>query len=354
MTERFLLYGATGYTGKMVAQAAVVRGIEPVLCGRDERKLRSLAEVLQLEHRVARLDDRHQIDSLLSGAEVVLNCAGPFTSSARLLADACIRTHTHYLDVTGELHVFESLAKCDAAARLNNVMLMPGVGFAIVPSDCLAAYVTSKLRGVQSLHIGVTRSSLMSRGSFRTLLEQVQTQVYVRRNGRIVTTPLGSLQRRFDFGQGQSNSLAVSWPDIYTAFYATGVENITAYIEASPIEQGMYLLGSALSPLVNTLPVQVALHACSSLLSEGPEVDADHENTLAIVVEAEDRQGRRVSARLRTPNGYQLTVETALAVVQHVQRGELQAGFQTPARVYGPNFILGVEGVVREDLGAEP
>ena len=337
-----------------MARLAVARGLRPILAGRNEKKLQALADPLQLEYRVARLDDRVQLDQALADIDVVVNIAGPFATTVHFMLAACLRTRTHYLDVTGEIDVFEAVSRYDAEARQQGVMLMPGVGFAVVPSDCLAAYVTQKLPNAQSLKIGITRAAALSRGSMKTILALASNTTMIRRNGRLVSIPLGSLVHDFDYGRGVRPSLAVSWPDVFTAFYTTGVPNIEAYFEANSIERGVYQLGGMLSPVLRAAPAQVFLRTLADLLPEvllerTPTEDRQTA-TLSIVVEAKDGAGKRCVARLRTPDGYTLSVDSALAVVKKVLGGVYEVGFQSPARVYGAEFILDMNGVEREDL----
>ena len=128
----WLIYGANGYTGTLIAQEAVSRGLRPVLAGRSQA-VAEMATRLGLPHRVLGLDDAAAVREGLAGMTAVLHCAGPFAHTYRAVADACLAGHVHYLDVTGETGVFEGLAALDAAARAATVMLLPGVGFDVVP-----------------------------------------------------------------------------------------------------------------------------------------------------------------------------------------------------------------------------
>src|SRR5215510_2343459 len=170
MSGRFMIYGAAGYTGKLAAHMAEMQGLRPILAGRNEEKLRLVAEPLGFEYRVASLDEAKQLDEILHDIDVVLNMAGPFSVTASPLADACLRTGTHYLDIAGELAVFEALYNRDREARSREVMLMPGVGFIVVASDCLALHVAKQLPNVHLLRLGISRTNVLSRGSIKTIL----------------------------------------------------------------------------------------------------------------------------------------------------------------------------------------
>ncbi len=350
MTAQLMIYGATGYTGRLVARMAKAQRLRPLLAGRNAEALKTMADTLGFEYRVLCLDEETQLIDTLREVSVVLNIAGPFAAIARPLVEACLQAGVHYLDVTGELDVFIDLSRRDAEAKAARIMLMPGVGHVIVPSDCLAAHVTQRLPEAQSLYLAISRPEFISRGSVKTMISLMSNDVYVRRNGRLTTVPAGTLQRSFDFGKGEFTGTAVSWPDVFTAFYTTGTPNITVYSETNFIEQILYALGGRLAGLLHDTPWQTFLNAQAELLPEGPSAEARRSGTRTIVAEAVDRLGRRVCSRLRTPEAYTFTGMTALAIIERVLAGEVISGFQTPARVYGADFVLRLPNVVREDL----
>jgi short subunit dehydrogenase-like uncharacterized protein len=349
MRGDLLIYGATGYTGKLLARAAAECDLHPILAGRDAAKLRAVADPLRLRYRVVATGDaRGQLDAL-GDISVLLNAAGPF-STARPWVDACLRTGTHYLDLAGEIAVFGELERRDAEARGKNIMLMPGVGFLVVASDCLAAHVAARLPGAHRLRIGTSRSLLLSRGSLKTMIGLVAGTVTIRRNGALTPVELGAVERELDYGQGPRLSTAMSMPELMTAFHTTGIENIDAYVEVSSLERSALQAAARMAWLVRNPLSQTLLQTQVELLPEGPSPDEAERGGRAVVVEADDRSGRTVCSRLRTPEAYRFTAAAALAIAARVLRGELQPGFQTPARMYGADLVLGIEGVRREDV----
>jgi short subunit dehydrogenase-like uncharacterized protein len=345
-----MLYGATGFSGRLVAELARRRALSPLLAGRDAARLTRVAAELGCAHRVVPLDDAERLTAALRDVDVVLNAAGPFAATARPLLDACLRTATHYLDIAGELPVLAAIARRDGEARASGVMLMPAVGFVVVPSDCLAAHVARRLPGAQHLSLAVSRTDVLSRGSLTTVLEQWSDTVALCRDGVLTAVPSGQLERRFDYGRGPSRSTAVSWGDLVTAPHTTGISNVEVFLEVSPSERAMFRLSSRLGPLLESAPLRRLLRLPVDLLGDGPTVQRRAASGRVIVAEARDAAGRCARARLRTPDAYGLTAAAALAVVERVLNGELYTGFQTPARVYGADFVLTVEGVAREDL----
>ncbi|HSD28720.1 MAG TPA: saccharopine dehydrogenase NADP-binding domain-containing protein, partial [Vicinamibacteria bacterium] len=234
MTGPWLLYGANGYTGELVARRAVARGHRPVLGGRRADAVCALAEELQLERRLFGLDDPARVDDALGGMSVVLHCAGPFSRTAKPMAEACLRTRTHYLDITGEVGVFEELAARDAEARAARVMLLPGCGFEVVPSDCLAVHLKSRLPGARRLALAYAASGGVSRGTARTAIEGLGRGGLVRRGGALSAVPSASKTRRIDFGDGPRAAITLPLGDIVTAWHSTGIPDIEVYFAAPP------------------------------------------------------------------------------------------------------------------------
>jgi len=349
MSEPLLIYGATGYTGRLVAEGALKLGIRPLLAGRNEAKLAAMAQRLGLDYRVVHLGEPQQLDRALRDIRVVLHAAGPFSQTAMPMVEACLRRGVHYLDITAEIRVIEDLARRDADARQRQVMIMPAVGFDVVPSDCLAAHVHRRLRTARRLIIALSGFRSMTRGTAKTLVEGADFGV-VRRDGALSLVPLGTLQRWIDYGDGPRLSLNISWGDVATAYYTTGIPNVETYYEITPMLRTAFFANRYLGWLLRTDLAQVWLKAHVDVLPEGPSDTERDSLEMAIVAEAEDAEGRRVMARLRTPEAYSFTGVTAPAIIQRVLQDDFEPGFQTPARVYGADFVLSFPGVSREDV----
>jgi short subunit dehydrogenase-like uncharacterized protein len=344
----FLIYGATGYTGRLLARAAKERGLHPCLGGRNEARLAGVATGLGLDYRVARLDA--SLEEALRGISVVLNAAGPFSSTHGPLVEACLRAGVHYLDLSGEAVAIERVRGRDAEARRNGVMLMPGVGFDVVPSDCLVSHLARRVRDARRLVIGISGLELISRGSFKSLAEGSGQDILIRRDGELRGIPPGALFRELDFGAGPRQSLALTWADVSTAYYSTGIPDIEVYVEAIPALRMMFLVNRWFGGLLATEAARRWMELAAQALPDGP-TEAQRAGRRGVVfAEVEDGAGRRVGARLSTPEAYGFTCTTALAIVERVLLNDLEPGFQTPARVYGPDFVLSFANVIREDL----
>ncbi len=349
MNDRLVIYGATGYTGKLISKTAAEKGLAPVLAGRDPAKLEAVAGPLSLERRAAALDDPAGLDALLDGAGVVIHVAGPFSATSKPMADACLRAGVHYLDVTGEIDVFETLAARDAEAREKGVMLMPGVGFDVVPTDCLAAHLKERLPEATELRFYISGIGAPSRGTAKTGVEGLKAGTRVRRGGKIVALARAARVTR-DFGDGGRRYLAIGWGDVSTAYRTTGIGDVEVYFEARSQLETLDFLGRNFGWLMGSGPVQRWLKAAVDRQPEGPS-EAQRARSFSVIVgEVKDPAGRVTRARLRTPEGYTLTARTAPAVAERVLAGDARPGFQTPGGLFGPDFILEFEGCEREDL----
>lgn len=347
--DPLLIYGATGYTGRIVVGETLALGLRPVLAGRDEAKLAAMARPLNLEYRAVSLGNPDHLHAALRDIQVVLHAAGPFSETASPMVDACLRSTTHYLDITGEVAVLDQLARRHAEARRRQIMIMPAVGFDVVPSDCLAAHVARRLPGARRLALGVRGMVLITRGSTKTFMEHAGRGILIRRNGAIESVAPGSLKRDFDYGDGPRPGVNVSWGDVVAAYYTTGIPNIEVYFESTPLFRSTEMANRYVGWMLATPAWQVWFKMHADLLPEGPTEDQRAGLEMVIVAEAEDAHGRCVRSRLRTPQAYTFTGVTASAIAHRVLRGDVETGFQTPARVYGADFVLSFPSVSRED-----
>ncbi len=347
----YLLYGANGYTGALIAREVVARGHRPVLAGRNATAVSALARELGLESRAFSVDDAGALRSNLTGMALVLNCAGPFAHTAGPMAEACLQTGTHYLDVTGEIAVFEMMARRDEAARAAGVMLLPGVGFDVVPSDCLAAHLKRRLPTATKLAMGFQMSGGLSRGTATTMTENAHRGGAVRRGGVLTPVPAAWRTRTIDFGRGPVTAMTIPWGDVSTAWYSTGIPDVEVYAAAPLGTRVAARLSRYLGWALGSRPVQRWLKRRIQARAPGPTDEQRARGQSLLWGEVRDERGATVVARIRGPEGYTLTALTALAVVSRVLAGEAPPGFQTPSRAYGADFILEVPGIERADEG---
>ncbi|HYJ45079.1 MAG TPA: saccharopine dehydrogenase NADP-binding domain-containing protein, partial [Pyrinomonadaceae bacterium] len=333
-----------------IAHLACTRGLRPILAGRDRVSVEQLARELNLEHRIFSLEDAAALDAALSAVSAVLHCAGPFSRTSKPMADACLRTKTHYLDITGEAAVIESLAARDREAKEKGVMLLPCVGFDVVPTDCLAAHLKRRLPTATHLALAIQGMGRISRGTATTMIENINRGGLIRRDGKLQGVPAAWKSREIDFGRGPVRATTIPWGDVASAYYTTGIPNIVVYAAIPASLRRMMKLSRAFGWLLGSKPVQKFLKGRIKAQPPGPS-EAERERGKSFVWgEARDDAGKRAVSRLRGPEGYKLTASSAVAIVGHVLAGNISVGFQTPAKAYGADLILEIEGVTREDV----
>ncbi len=332
---RVLLYGATGFSGRLLTPCLLEQGIDVVLAGRNEPRLAAMARRWNLDFRVFSLDDPARIEASLDTIHVVLHAAGPFQRTALPMIAACIRTGTHYLDLAGEWPVFQLAMDQGERAADNGVMLMPGIGFSIVASDCLLAMARTRFPEAVALRLALSATDVMSRGTFRSLMGLTGSTVTVRRNGTPTRLPAGSLSRCFDFGDGLRKAVAVNWPDVFISQVTDGLATVEVYAQADWPVQIAYRAGSSMAPLHRSALGQRLLDVLSQGWPEAPSAAQRQRSSFTLVVEAEDRWRRCRSLRIQTPDGYTVTGATATAIVGRVLQGQVAPGFQSPAHLYG-------------------
>jgi short subunit dehydrogenase-like uncharacterized protein len=345
-----LLYGANGYTGELIAREAVARGLRPTLSGRNAGAVGRLAAELNLPARPASLDDLEGLDAALAGHSVVLHCAGPFQHTFAPMVAACLRRRAHYLDITGEIPVFEALARRDADARTAGIALIPGVGFDVVPTDCLAAHLARRLPGATALTLAFRSTGGLSRGTALTMVEHLGGPGAVRREGRLVPVPPGWKTMRVDFGRGLRLCMTIPWGDVATAYRTTRIPDIEVYTAVTG-GQLLFARGSRwLGPLLASRPVRRLAARLVRRRLTGPSAEVRRQARSVVWGRVRDADGREATARLHGPEGYTLTALAAVRAAERVLAGSVRPGYHTPAAAFGADFVLDLPGVTREDL----
>jgi short subunit dehydrogenase-like uncharacterized protein len=350
MAADFLLYGSYGYTGRLIAERARELGLTPLLAGRDAAALQAQAAELDAPYRAITLDDEPALHAALKETGVVLHAAGPFSRTARPMVKACLRANAHYVDITGEIGVFEMAAQQEVFARMNGVMLLPGAGFDVVPSDCLAAHLKRRLPTATSLTLAFQGVGGASRGTLTTMVENAGRGGAVRRGGRIVPVPAAWKSMEVDFGRGPVTVTTIPWGDVSTAFHSTGIPDVAVYTRVPAKQVRLMRATRRLAWLLDSGPVQRMMKRAIRRGPPGPTPEQRARGVSLLWGKVEDAEGRSAVSRLRTPEGYTLTTRTAVEAVRRVLAGDAPAGFQTPSRAYGADWILEFDGVEREDV----
>lgn len=344
MAAGWLLYGATGYTGELIARAAVSRGLRPILGGRTAERVKRLGAELKVEARAFPVEDTTAVVDGLRDVSLVLNCAGPFSATAARMLQGCFALHANYLDITGEIDVFECAQDHAETARRAGVVVCPGVGFDVVPTDCLAAKLKAALPDATHLALGFESAGIPSRGTAKTMVEGLAGGGRIRTDGQLKNVPLAFRTREIDFGTGIKKAVTIPWGDVSTAAWTTGIGNIETYIplSARAIERMQRL--ERWRRLLATSPAQWWLKHAANRAPPGPSEGARSATRTYVWGEVRNSSGAVRTARVTTANGYTLTMEAALAIVRRVLDAPPAPGYYTPSQIMGADFVTTLPG----------
>ncbi|AGB36545.1 saccharopine dehydrogenase family protein [Natronococcus occultus] len=342
--DSLLVYGSYGYTGRLIAREAVARGGSPTLAGRDHDSVTEQAADLGLEGRVLDLSEGPLEDELRE-FDAVLNCAGPFERTAEPLVLACLESDTDYLDVTGEFPVFERLRQYGETARAAGIGILPGVGFDVVPTDCLAAMLHEELPTADRLRLGIKSDYGFSPGTARTFVELAGQGGVVRRNGRLLTVPAAYRSRKIDFGDGPEHAVTIPMGDVVTAAHTTGIGSIEVYGAVPEWSEPLLSAADSLRWLLERPSIERAATRAIDAFVDGPDGKTLATGSATVWGEVADEDGGRAIGRLSTPNPYALTADAAVSAAERVLEDGLEAGFRTPATAFGAEFVTELAGV---------
>jgi len=342
----WMIYGANGYTGRLVAAEAKRQGLRPVLAGRSAGPIEAMARELALPARVFDLGDVPAAAAALADMAVVAHCAGPFALTSTPMIDACLASRTHYLDITGELDVFLAVQRRHGQAQAAGIVLCPGVGFDVIPTDCLAAVLKAALPDATHLVLAFDARTSLSPGTARTMVDSFRhggRGGRVRRNGLIEEVPLAHRRRRVDFTGGAAMTVAIAWGDLATAYVSTGIPNIEIYARAS---RAVAMAGRALDwarPLLAGAPAQRLLRRLADR-SRGPSEAQRRAGGARFWGEVRNAAGEHRTARLETGNGYRLTVDGTIMAAKYLREHAPETGYTTPSRLMGARCVEKLPG----------
>lgn len=349
--QKFLLYGANGYTAGLIIRFAAAYGLEPIVAGRSEDKIKSIAEANGLEYRIFDVNNLEQTLQNIRDIKIVLHCAGPFKFTAKPMMEACLQAGAHYLDITGEIEVFELAASMKKRAEEANIMLMSGVGFDVVPTDCMALYLKNKMPDATHLKLafGATGGGF-SHGTALTMAEGLGEKSAARIDGKIVPTELGYRAMTVPFDKKSLFCMTIPWGDVSTAYYTTGIPNIETYTATSPKSYKWVKYQRYISWILRTELMRNRLRNKIKSRPAGPK-DSVREKTHSLVWGEVSNGKTTLAATWSGLEGYTFTAHSALLITQKTMNGNWQKGFKTPAMMYGADLAMELAGSVRNDVG---
>ncbi len=344
--NRWMLYGANGYTGRLICEEAVRSGMKPILAGRNQSEIAALAEKYKLDYRIFSLETKEAILPNLEGISVVLHAAGPFVHTAASMMDACLDAGAHYLDITGEMEVFGMADKRTQAAMDKNLMLMPGTGFDVVPTDCMAGLLKQKMPAAKSLELAfVTLGGQISHGTAMSMTEKLGEGGASRKAGKIVKEPIGKEGKEIELDGKKFFVMSIPWGDVFTAWFTTAIPDIRTFTGTKPSVYWFLKLQGIFNPLLRTNWFKNKMRKKINQGPAGPSEEKRKKAKAYIWGQVSDNAGQKVTAWFQCPEGYTLTALSSVAIVKKVLAGHFKGGYQTPAGCYGDGLVFELEGV---------
>jgi saccharopine dehydrogenase (NAD+, L-lysine-forming) len=341
----WMLYGANGYTGQLLAKLALERGERPVLAGRNAAKIVPLADELGCAHKVVDLLDPTGLRDALAEVDLVAHCAGPFASTSEPMVSACLDAGTHYLDITGEIAVFEAVYARADQAKEKGVVLLPGAGFDVVPTDCLAKMLADAVDDAVELELAFTVGGGISPGTLKTAVDGVGQGAQTRIDGELRSVPLAHRSTVAEFPSGPKQVAAIPWGDLASAYRSTGIPTITTYTvvpgSVDLISRGEQFL----RPLLRMPAVRKFGMSLVDQLAHGPSEERQSRGRAEAWGKVRGAGGRTATAAVSLPAAYQFTADSTLRAVGHVLGGKVTPGAHTPATALGAEFLAECDGV---------
>jgi short subunit dehydrogenase-like uncharacterized protein len=322
-----------------------------LLAGRNATKLKTQSELTGLPFQVVATSDHPDLVNLLKQGTLVIHCGGPFQHTAKQMAKACLQAETHYTDIAGEYEVFEYLATLDDQAKQRSILLMPGTGFDVVPSDCLALHLKNRLPSATHLQLAFTMlKGGLSRGTSKTMVEGLGNGSCIRQNGKLICIKLGEKVKEINFGEFTTKALCIPWGDISTAWRSTGIANIEVYMGVSSATIRWAKISYYFTWLLRQTWLKKYLQKKIDQRPSGPDADRREKGRSLLWGKVWDSKGNECVSLLQTINGYALTAKTSVLIAQKILNETVRAGYFTPAQYFGSDLILEIEKITRTDL----
>jgi len=346
-----VLYGSYGYTGKLIAQECKAKNINIILAGRNAEALQLQSKETRFAFETVDINDREALKKLLTNKKIVIHCGGPFQFTSKQMVEVCLETKTHYTDISGEFTVFEMLAAYDAKAKAAGIMIAPGTGFDVVPSDCLALHLKNRLPSATHLQLAFTNlKGGLSRGTARTAIEGLGYGSYVREDGKLKSIPLASRSQPINFGDFTTSTVCIPWGDISTAYHSTHIPNIEVYMGMPEKTIQKLKWANYFNWLMRKKWLKTFLKNQIDKRPAGPSDDRRKNGRSFLWGKVWNDQGNEAISTLQTFDGYTLTAKTSTLIAEKILAGNFKIGFQTPSMVYGESLILEIENTICKDL----
>lgn len=344
----WMLYGAYGYTGNLIAHEAKLRGHSPVLAGRSANRLIPLAEELNLDYIILDLENEDTLVNAIRDFDLVFHSAGPYKHTSAPMVKACLKTNTSYIDITGEIPVFEENFKFDNQAKDKGIVIISGVGFDVVPTDCLSKYVSDKITNPTSLDLGIVAMSNPSPGTLKTMLAHYNIGQLARRNGKLNHLEDNNI-RKIQFSDKERVVRPVTWGDLSTAYRTTGIPNITTYFPLpKKFPSLLESIGVTPKEMFESEESKKKVNKWIEKNIHGPDEVKRKTYRCYIWASVSNDKGMKAQAWLETMESYRFTAVSGVRCVEKIFEMK-PSGALTPALAFGADFVLEIPETKRFD-----
>jgi len=352
--SKILIYGAYGFVGREISRLAKEKGLNPVLAGRNKEKTQKIAAALALEHIVFSLSDSTKVEQCVRDFDILMNCAGPYIDTFKPLVSACIIHNTHYLDLSGEIPVYEKIFEMGSAyPGESKAMILPGIGFDVAPTDCLALHLKEHFDSGSKLMIAFKSSGPagLPPGTMKTMVTLIPFGLRIRKEGKLIRPGKALRSRKIKFSSTFNKALRISWGDIFTAYHSTGIPNIEVYASFSKMVMLQLRLIYLLRPLLSSPWI---LRQMRKVVKGGSNAKQREKTKMLIYAELSNDEGKKAICRMTGPEGgFIWTSNLAIEALKMIKSGIYKPGYQTPASAFGAAFGLQIEGVSRSEIEYE-
>ncbi len=346
--KSWMIYGAYGYTGKLLSQEAKIRGHSPVLAGRSVNKLIPLADELDLDYIVFDLEDSKKLINIIRDFELIFHAAGPYKFTSAPMVKACLKSGTNYLDITGELPIFEQNFEFDQQAKDIGIAIISGVGFDVVPTDCLAKYISNKIPNPTHLEVGIAGSSSPSAGTLKTIIEYSDLGTLIRKDG-VLVHPEKIHEKKIQFSDKERIMRPVVWGDLVTAYRSTGIPNIITYMPIPKKSIGVgKSTGISKESWVSNENQKKLVREWIEKNVHGPDEQTLQTARSYLWAQVTNDKDTFYQAWLETIESYRFTAVAGVRAVEKLFKLKSK-GALTPALAFGADFVLEIQDTKRFD-----
>lgn len=335
-----MVYGANGYSAQLIIEELIARNIKPVLAGRNEDAVKRVAKKFSCEYRIFDLNDEPKTISSLKDIHTVLNCAGPFKNTAKDMIDACLQTRTNYLDITGEMPVHAYAFGCDRQAKEKGIVILPSAGFDIIPTDCLAKRLSEQMPDAKYLKLGLlNKKGKISRGTLLTTLDFLNGTGRIRRDGKIIESPIGEYTITVKCDNFAFNGISIPWGDVFTSYISTGIPNVEVYLGVPKI---VIHFKNFLLLVIKLLKIPFVKKLVQNFIGKnftGPDKQNRDAAETFIWGRVENEKGEMLEEVYQVMEGYNLTAKGGAECATRILNGEVKPGTHTPSLAFGSKFM---------------